>query len=112
MWELYDALIEEIPDDIIVDDIVVGGEMTYVEANGGIGLAAYRDYVQRAPMMTGNRIGKPLCEVAECVRSWNLQEASIGHSAINAWYNHPDTAGKAGIEIAEKKRVEERLKDP
>ncbi len=25
MWELYDALIEQIPDDIIVDDVVVGG---------------------------------------------------------------------------------------
>ncbi|MDI6866267.1 DUF4213 domain-containing proteins [Methanoculleus sp.] len=45
MWELYDALIEGIPDDIIVDGIVVGGEMTYVEANGGIGLTSYRDYV-------------------------------------------------------------------
>jgi hypothetical protein len=112
MWELYDALIEQIPDDVIVDDIVVGGEMTYVEANGNIGLAAYRDYVQRAPMMTGNRIGKPLKEIAGYVKSWNLQEASIGHSAINAWYNHPDTARRAGIEVAEKKRVEERLKDP
>ena len=112
MWELYDALIEEIPDDIIVDDVVVGGEMTYVGANGNVGLAAYRGYVQRAPMMTGNRIGKPLKEIAGYVKSWNLQEASIGHSAINAWYNHPDTARRAGIEIAEKKRVEERLKDP
>jgi uncharacterized protein (DUF4213/DUF364 family) len=89
MWELYDALIEEIPDEIIVDDVVVGGEMTYVEANGCIGLTAYRDYVQRAPMMTGNRIGRPLKEVAGYVKSWNFREASIGQSAINAWYNHP-----------------------
>ena len=103
MWELYDALIEGIPDDIIVDGIVVGGEMTYVEANGGIGLTSYRDYVQRAPMITENRIGKPLKEVAGCVKSWNFREASIGHAAINAWYNHPDTARVAGIEIAEKK---------
>jgi len=112
MWELYDALIEEIPDDIIVDDVVVGGEMTYVGANGNVGLAAYRGYVQRAPMMTGNRIGKSLKEVAGCVKSWNLLEASIGNSAINAWYNHPDVAKRAGIEVPEKKRVEERLNDP
>jgi len=112
MWELYDALIEEIPDDIIVEDMVLGGELTYVEANGGIGIAGYRYYIQRAPMMTENRIGKSLKEVAGCVKSWNLWEASIGNAAINAWYNHPDTARRAGIEVAEKKRVEERLKDP
>lgn len=112
MWELYDALIEGIPDDIIVEDMALGGELTYVEANGGIGIAGYRYYIQRAPMMTENRIGKPLNEIARCVKSWNLWEASIGNAAINAWYNHPDTAGRAGIEVAGKKRVEERLKDP
>ncbi len=112
MWELYDALIEEIPDDIIVDDVVVGGAMTYVEANGSIGLAAYRDYIQRAPMMTGSRIGKPLKEVAGCVKSWNLPEASIGHSAINAWCNHPDVARRAGVKVPERKHVGERMNDP
>lgn len=112
MWELYDALIEGIPDDIVVEDMALGGELTYVEANGGIGIAGYRYYIQRAPMMTENRIGKSLKEVAGCVKSWNLWEASIGNAAINAWYNHPDTARSAGIEVAEKKRVEERLKDP
>ncbi|MCT8336499.1 hypothetical protein FKB36_03060 [Methanoculleus sp. Afa-1] len=112
MWELYDALIEGIPDDIVVEDMVLGGELTYVEANGGIGIAGYRYYIQRAPMMTENRIGKPLKEVAGCVKSWNFWEASIGNAAINAWYNHPETARRAGIEVAEKKRVEERLKDP
>ncbi|WP_332450297.1 DUF364 domain-containing protein [Methanoculleus sp.] len=112
MWELYDALIEGIPDDIVVEDMALGGELTYVEANGGIGIAGYRYYIQRAPMMTENRIGKSLKEIAGCVKSWNLWEASIGNAAINAWYNHPDTARSAGIEVAEKKRVEERLKDP
>ena len=112
MWELYDALIEGIPDDIVVEDMALGGELTYVEANGGIGIAGYRYYIQRAPMMTENRSGKSLKEIAGCVKSWNLWEASIGNAAINAWYNHPDTARSAGIEVAEKKRVEERLKDP
>lgn len=116
MWELYDALIEQIPDDVVVGDIIVGGGMTYVEANGGVGLAPYDDIVLRAPTMNGTIIGKPLKEVAECVKSWNFREASIGHSAINAWYNHPDTARKAGIEILDKKNVNEqlkrRLKDP
>ena len=112
MWELYDELIEGIPDDIVVEDMVLGGELTYVEANGGIGIAGYRYYIQRAPMMPENRIGKPLKEVAGCVKSWSFWEASIGNAAINAWYNRPDTARRAGIEVAEKKRVEERLKDP
>jgi len=111
MWELYDALIEGIPDDIVVNDFVVGGGSTYVEANGGVGFGPFRDYYsQRAPAMSENKIGMPLKKVAECVKSWNFREAASGLAAINAWYNHPDTARKAGIEVGERRLVNEKLK--
>ena len=113
MWELYDALIEQIPDEITAAKIIVGNEITYVESSvGGAGIAPYRQYAERAPTITGNKIGMPLKELAECVKSWNFPEASIGNAAINAWYNHPDTARSAGIEVPERKRVQERLNDP
>jgi uncharacterized protein (DUF4213/DUF364 family) len=117
MWELYDALIEQIPDDIVVDDIIVGGGATYVEAGNGVGLASFRDYYsQRAATITGNLIGMPLKNVAAGVKSWNFREAAVGHAALNAWYNHPDTAKRAGVEVEERKLVNDqlkgRLKDP
>jgi uncharacterized protein len=117
MWKLYDELVEGIPDDIVIDDVIVGGGATYVEADGGVGLSTFRDYYShRAPALTGNLIGMPLKKVAECVKSWNFREAAVGDAALNAYYNHPDVAKKAGIEIAASKNVNDqlkgRLKDP
>ncbi|HJJ48532.1 MAG TPA: DUF364 domain-containing protein [Methanocorpusculum sp.] len=113
MWELYDALIDEIPEDITVEQVFVGAESTYViNSIGGFGYAGFRDYYQRAPMVTKNRLGTPLKEAAACIKSWNFREASIGHAAICSYYNSRSVAEKNGIEILEKKRVEERLKDP
>ncbi|HKM40977.1 MAG TPA: DUF364 domain-containing protein [Methanocorpusculum sp.] len=113
MWELYDALIEQIPDDITAAGIIVGNEITYVESStGGVGIAPYRQYIERAPMITGNKTGMSLKELAGCVKSWNFAEASVGNAAINAWYNHPDTAKQAGIEVTDRRRIQERLNDP
>ena len=113
MWEMYNALIDEIPEDITADEIFVGAEAAYVVSSaGGFGYAGFRDYYQRAPAMTKNMLGLSLKEVASCIKSWNFREASIGHAAICSYYNSRETAEKNGIEILEKKRVEERLKDP
>lgn len=113
MWELYDAMIEAIPDDVTAKAVAVGGEAAYVvSSRDGFGYAGYRDYTQRAPSVTENRIGMPLRELAECVKSWNLVEAAIGQAALCAWYNSPETAKANGIDVPEQKRVQERLKDP
>ena len=46
MWELYDALIEAIPDDITVAEVVVGNESSYViNSAGGFGYAGSGSYV-------------------------------------------------------------------
>ena len=113
MWELYDALIEAIPDDITVAEVVVGNESSYViNSAGGFGYAGYRNYYQRVPMVSGNRIGTSLKDAAECIKSWNFVEASIGQAALCSYYNHPDVAAANGVEIPKEKRLEERLKDP
>ncbi len=113
MWELYDAMIEDMPDDVTAAMVAVGGESTYViSSENGFGYAGYRDYTQRAPNVTTNRIGRPLKEIAESVKSWNLIEASIGQAALCAWYNSPETAEAHGIEVLARKQVQERLKDP
>ena len=37
MWELYERLIEPIPDDVPVDEIIVGTSCTMVRAGGAAG---------------------------------------------------------------------------
>ncbi len=112
MWEIYDALIDEIPDDLTVDEIIVGNGITYVESNGGSGAAPYRNYTERAPQYGGNKLDLSLKETAELVKSWNFEEASVGNAALLAYYNHPDRVRAAGILSSDKNRVEDRLKDP
>jgi uncharacterized protein (DUF4213/DUF364 family) len=85
MWEIYDALIDGIPEDLIVDELISGYEASYVRSGNGAGIAYLRDYQTRMPMFTKNLIGAPLREVAGAVKSWNFVEASAGLAAINAY---------------------------
>ncbi|MDV3425797.1 MAG: DUF364 domain-containing protein [Bacillota bacterium] len=112
MWELYDDLIRGIPEDLKVDDLVCGCRNSYVRSGNGSGVGNYYLCDTRMPMFSKNLIGAPLREAAECVKSWNFVEASIGVAAINAYYNNPEVARKNGVEFSDSKFVEDRLFDP
>mgnify|MGYP001159382510 FL=1 len=112
MWQLYDRLIADIPEDWKAEEIVRGSGYAYVKSNGGIGIAEIRAYDYRMPVYTKNLEGAPLREVAECVRSWNFYEASLGLAAINAYYNNLAVAKAAGIPIGDSMHVEDRIYDP
>ncbi|MEQ8196528.1 MAG: DUF364 domain-containing protein [Clostridiaceae bacterium] len=112
MWEIYDDLIEGIPDNLIVDDLVSGSGRSYVRSGKGSGVSGFRNYQTRMPMFTKNLIGASLREVAACAKSWNFVEASIGVAAINAYYNNLEVARKNGVEFSDSRLVEDRLNDP
>lgn len=112
MWELYDALIEGIPEDYRVDELVCGCHYSYVRSGEGSGVAAGRPYDQRLPMFSKNLLGSPLREVAACLKSWNLMEAALGNAALNAYYNNPQVARANGVEFSDVRRVEDRRYDP
>lgn len=112
MWELYDALINGIPENFITDELICGNHHSYIRSGNGSGIASARPYETRMPMFTKNLIGLPLREVATCVKSWNFIEAAIGSAAINAYYNNPQVARDNGVEFSDTKRVEDRLYDP
>lgn len=112
MWEIYDALIQGIPENFIVDELICGNHDTYIRSGDGSGIASYRSYTTRMPMFAKNLIGLPLREVATCVKSWNFIEASIGAAAINAYYNNSQVARDNGVEFSDAKRVEDRKFDP
>lgn len=86
MWELYDCLIEPIPDDVKVSDYLTGTYCTLLTAGGCLGSAATN------PLCTIKSKGKDVREMswkeaAGLIKSWNFTEASIGAAAINAYYN-------------------------
>lgn len=113
MWKIYDDLIKGIPENFITDELICGNGISYVRSGNGSGIAGFRLINEtRVPMFTKKLIGAPLREVAECVKSWNFAEASVGLAAMNAYYNNPEVAKKNGVEFSSSKWVEDRVFDP
>ena len=112
MWELYDALIDGIDPCFCADEIVCGWSLSYVRSQGGLGLGAYLEGDSRSPLTSHNLIGRPLKEIAACIKSWHYPEASIGMAAITAYYNHPQIAAKHGLTLKPASHAEDRTNDP
>lgn len=112
MWEIYNQLIQGIPEDWIAEEITRGSFYSYVKSGNGVGLGGLLYFDYRPPMVMKNLEGSPLREVAECIKSWNYYEASVGHAAINAYYNNPEVAKKAGVIVEDSMHVEDRIYDP
>lgn len=84
-WQLYDQLIDGIPEDITVLDYVLGVNWSFVQAESGAGVSyTARDGATRSH--GGDYRGRTLREVASLARSWCFEEATIGVAALNAWY--------------------------
>lgn len=113
MRNLYDVLIEGIPEDAPVDDAMSAHSGAIVYSNGNIGLSEFRyGFDTRQALDRGNITGKSLRELAEGVKSWNLTEAAFGVAAMNAYYNAPETAEKNGVKLAGSLRSKDRNADP
>ncbi len=97
MWELYDALIEGIPRDIVVTDSLVGTIWSAVCTQNGVGLALTAPQRTRPPVFFGDLRGMKLIDMAAHVKSWRFIEAGLGMAAINAFYNQPEQAKKNGV---------------
>ena len=109
--EIYDALIDGIPEDLIVDELITGTKLPMcaaeTERNSLLeGLSDQNAHVYQKPDWS------PLREVAGAVKSWNFVEASAGLAAINAYYNNPETARANGVNFSDARRVEDRMNDP
>ncbi|MEG0829436.1 MAG: DUF364 domain-containing protein [Anaerovoracaceae bacterium] len=92
MWELYDRLIEETDDKVLVDHIHMGESWTIIHAGPYCGVAVTVNE-QNLPIPPFDHfIGKSLRKVAALCKSWDFLEATIGTAAINAYHNHKDIA--------------------
>lgn len=112
MWELYDHLIDSIPEGLVIEDAFISEYRSLVKAGDFYGLGSMAKKGSRQPERGGRVIGLPLREVASYIKSWNPYEAALGHAAINAWYNSPDAARAAGIVLNPRANMEDRQNDP
>ncbi len=113
MWELYDALIEGIPNDIYVEEVIAGYYWVFVRnSNFSAGISASGREFLRPFTDTKCMLGQPLKAVAGRIKSWNLVEASIGLAAINSYYNSPEVASKSGVHLKSDSFEDDRMNDP
>lgn len=86
-WFLYDKLLATVPAEATVTNYVAGRHWLMVESSlGGVGLA------QHFPRADGSKpghqvLGRGLKEVAEGLKSWDYNLASLGMAALNAASN-------------------------
>ncbi|WP_080798549.1 DUF364 domain-containing protein [Arabiibacter massiliensis] len=84
-WELYDRLIDSIPEDAVVRDYCLGTHWSYVEADCGMGVSFTCKGGARRACKRDLR-GRPLRETAQLAKSWCFEEATLGVAALNAFY--------------------------
>jgi len=111
MWQLYDALIEGIPEECLVDEFICGTYAVLIRSGNGYGFSHILPG-DTLPEIMKKSLHMPLKKMAECIKSWNFIEASVGMAAINAWYNAPSTAANNGIALSGSLYSEDRLSDP
>ncbi|OBR93918.1 hypothetical protein CLRAG_18210 [Clostridium ragsdalei P11] len=87
MWQIYDDLINEIPDDLTVLECMVGASWTLVRSEKGLGIVKTIKGGKQGTKLT-NISGMQLKRLAEYSKSWNMLEASLGMAAINAAFNN------------------------
>lgn len=96
-WKLYNHLIAQIPEGIVVRDYALGLHWSYVEADCGMGVAwTARGGAPRA--YKENLRGHELREVAELSKSWCFEEATLGIAALNAWFARKELLDPLGAQ--------------
>ncbi|MDO4900126.1 DUF364 domain-containing protein [Actinomyces sp.] len=98
-WEVYDALIDDIPEGLTVTASNRGPRWTRVfNSADGVGSAWSMAVTSRPAASAGlPDVDRPLRDVAVLAKSWNLAEASLGLAAINSWYSRADVAATHGF---------------
>ncbi len=87
-WTIYDRLIESVPDDIVVEDCLVGLHWILVRSLG-VG-SAMTPPDNRSVNMAGPIRGTKVRELARLCKSWDFMKASIAIAAINSVTNTPN----------------------
>jgi hypothetical protein len=86
MWEIYDALIQAVPEDSTVQ-ACLSGLHWFAVRSAGLGLAMTPRQGDACLPRAGEIAGMRTRDVAALVKSWNFHEAALGLAAINSVLN-------------------------
>ncbi|MDD2234953.1 MAG: DUF364 domain-containing protein [Desulfitobacteriaceae bacterium] len=93
MWDIYDRLIAKIPEDIFVEDCLVGQHWTLVRSlNSGLAMSMVGENCCSGCDELGSITGMPVRKLAEQIKSWDFYNASLGMAAINSVLNTRERA--------------------
>lgn len=90
MWKLYDKLIEQVKNETIAEEVIVGLSWTAIRSKS-IGLAMSTARPLEPSPISGNCQGRSVKELAKGIKSWDFLEAAVGLSAINSLINSHET---------------------
>ena len=88
-FALYDALLAGVDSAAPVSFTAMGEQWCLAGTESGLGLAMHTPGASIPPLYPAGLAGLPLSQAARAVKSWNLEEASFGLAAANAFYNTP-----------------------
>ncbi len=85
-WQLYDDLIDALPQGLLVTGALIS-HFACVSTEAGVGVAMGEAGGPRAPWAERQVVGRDIRTVAALAKSWDLELASLGVAAMNAWFN-------------------------
>lgn len=91
MWALYDELLAEIPPDLRVTDCLAGQHWTLVRSKTA-GIAMTPREGRLSVKGAGQLRGLKVRELAEYIKSWHYNEATVGLAALNSALNTQERA--------------------
>lgn len=86
-FKIYDALISGVDNSMNISSVAMGDYWTLCTAGNSCGIAMSTSEKSIAPIFPDGINGLVVSKAATAIKSWNLTEASMGHAAINAFYN-------------------------
>ena len=96
-FALYDALVAGGESDERIEYAQLGERWALVETKKSSGMAMFNEGHSIEPMFPHFE-GLSLREAANAVKSWNLEEASLGLAAANAFYNTEEHIDALGVQ--------------
>lgn len=95
-FALYDALLAGVDSAAPVVSAAMGEQWCLAATAEELGIAMHTPGASIPPLYPQGLSGLPLAQAAQTLRGWNLEEASFGMAAVNAFYNTPARLGALG----------------
>lgn len=96
---LYDTLLSGVTDMQPIDSTLSGKQWCLASTAESLGIAMHTPGNSRAPIYPAGLEGLPLGAAARALMSWNMEEASYGMAAVNAFYNSPQRLSTLGATL-------------